>query len=660
MSFAYPQFLWALLTLSIPIIIHLFNFRRTVKVLFSNTRLLKQIKQETTQKRKLKQYLVLASRLFFLFFLVIAFAQPFLPAHEQFTAGREVIIYLDNSLSMSAPVGAKARALDTGIEYAREIVNLFPADTRFKLITNDFAPFSNVFKTRAEVIDLLTQVRLSPIGRSINDITRKISGTDLADVFWISDFQKSTLGTFQVQSLDSIRSWHLAPIAFGQVSNVFVDSVNLENPFIVGGEKNVVHVRIRQTGRKKTEGLTVKLTVNGIQTATATVDLNENSFSDIRFDLNSGLTNRNEARISFNDFPVSFDNDFYFTMNFSEKITVTEIKPARGVTVIEKVFGNNALFRFRSLQTGNVNYSLLDQSDLVVINGVDAIDPSLSSALSRYVAGHGAILLIPGNSPDPQAYKNILSMNSTKAGEASSFSELDKPDFQNPFFENVFEEKSPIMAMPRAKALLDLGRDRSAILRFRDGKAFLAQNGKSFMLASPLEKEFCDFYNHALFVPVMYRIAFAGRRNQNQTYHILSERSIVVHADSLTGEEPLRLQGSQEIVPSQRRAGEKVFLEIPPFAISPGFYNVLDGKDTVDLVAFNPDKAESFLDQYTGTELREMLGVRKNISLFQASSVSAFSNEIKERYLGTPLWKQALILALFFLLAEVLLIRFLK
>jgi hypothetical protein len=54
------------------------------------------------------------------------------------------------------------------------------------------------------------------------------------------------------------------------------------------------------------------------------------------------------------------------------------------------------------------------------------------------------------------------------------------------------------------------------------------------------------------------------------------------------------------------------------------------------------------------------MGDAPNISIFEAGSAETFSNEIKARYLGKPLWKYALILALVFLLAEVLLIRFLK
>jgi hypothetical protein len=83
MNFVYPSFLWALTALSIPIIIHLFNFRKTTRIYFSSNRFLRQVQEATTAKRRLKHYLILFSRLLFLLFLVLAFAQPIIPAREQ-------------------------------------------------------------------------------------------------------------------------------------------------------------------------------------------------------------------------------------------------------------------------------------------------------------------------------------------------------------------------------------------------------------------------------------------------------------------------------------------------------------------------------------------------------------------------------------------------
>jgi hypothetical protein len=660
MSFASPQFLWALSALSIPIIIHLFNFRRTIRVFFSNTRLLRQVRQETTHQRNLKRYLVLASRLLFLLFLVLAFAKPFLPAKEQMTLGKNIILYLDNSFSMSGQVGEKTRALDAGESFVREIVELFPSDTHYRLVTNDFAPFSNGFKTRSEVLDLLSQLRLSPVSRTFDEIRKRIGPQSMADIFWISDFQKSTFGAKNSLLQDSANQWHLLPINIGQASNVFVDSMYLENPLMIGGEKNLVHVRLRNTGIRKADGLIVKLTVNGIQFATASAVLEPNSFGNVSFELTSHLDQLNKGKISFNDFPINFDNEFFFTLNLSEKINVIEIQATPGPSHIEKVYGNNQFFHYKSFPSGNVNFSLLDEADLVVVNGVDKIDAVLTTALERYQSRFGALLLIPGLHPDIASWKPVVRLPSLKLSDDTEFTDLDKPDFTNPFFENVFEDRSSTMTMPKAKMLLEWGADRSAILKFKTGLPFLSRNGKTFLLASPLTQEFTDFYNQALFVPVMYRIAVSGKKNENKPYYSIADNLISVRADSLAGEEPLRLAGSEEIVPAQRRVGDKILLEIPRFAIDPGFYAVVHHRDTIDQVAFNLDKQESLLDQYSGEEVKTMLGGGKNISLFKASSTHAFSNEIKERYLGTPLWKQALLMALLFLLAEVLLIRFLK
>jgi len=100
-------------------------------------------------------------------------------------------------------------------------------------------------------------------------------------------------------------------------------------------------------------------------------------------------------------------------------------------------------------------------------------------------------------------------------------------------------------------------------------------------------------------------------------------------------------------------------LELPRYEVSPGFYWVTHQRDTLDLVAFNLEKRESELATFTNTEILAAFG-GSNAALFDADGPQAFSNEIKARYLGTPLWKYALVLALVFLLAEVLLIRFLK
>ncbi len=657
MSFAFPLFLWALAALVIPIIIHLFNFRRTTRIFFSNTRFLQQVRQETTQKRKLKQYLVLASRLLFILFLVLAFAQPFLPATEQITPGREVTLYIDNSYSMISMVGEKTRALDAGLNFARDVISLFPPDTRYKLLTNDFAPYSNTYKTKTEISDLLTQVRLSPVGRTFREVNDRMASSQ-NELFWISDFQKSTLGDLSLSKLDSMQSMHLVPILLDRASNVLIDSVYLQDPFVVGGQPNTLHAKIRNVGPMAREGLIIKLTINGIQSGAASVDLQPDATASVEFDLVRGLSGLNRAELSFTDFPVNFDNTFFLTLNFSEKIRVVEVGARSGF--IEKVFGNTALFSYSAFEPSNVDFGVVMQSDLVILNALDNPNASIIRAVNEYQKGPGTVLIIPSAKSDANAYRGLLSGLTFTKKVTEAFVELEKPDFQNPFFENVFEERTSSMAMPRAKSVIGWGADRSAILSFKDGSPFLSRLGNTFIMAAPLENGYTDFQNHALFVPVMYRMAASGHRVSQKPYYLLSESIATLQLDSLGGEEPVTLTGKQEVVPSQRRSGDRVIMEIPKFSVDPGFYIARVRSDTIGLIAFDLDKHESLLEQWTGEEVKAMLGGGSNISVFQQSAEGSFSNEIKERYLGRQLWKYALIAALLFLLAEVLLIRFLK
>ena len=103
MKFVYPEFLWAFGVLIIPIIIHLFNFRKYKVLYFSSLKFIQFVDQQTRSTQKLKHLLVLIARILAFSFLVIAFAQPFIPAAKDNSKGGKpvIAIYIDNSFSMS-------------------------------------------------------------------------------------------------------------------------------------------------------------------------------------------------------------------------------------------------------------------------------------------------------------------------------------------------------------------------------------------------------------------------------------------------------------------------------------------------------------------------------------------------------------------------------
>ena len=132
MQFKHPEILYFLFLLVIPILVHLFQFRRFKKEYFTNVKLLKEIQIQTRKSKSIKKWLLLATRLLLLVALIIAFAQPFFTAKDPQNKENELIILLDNSFSMQAK-GAKGELLKRSIQ---ELLESFPENKTFSLLTN--------------------------------------------------------------------------------------------------------------------------------------------------------------------------------------------------------------------------------------------------------------------------------------------------------------------------------------------------------------------------------------------------------------------------------------------------------------------------------------------------------------------------------------------
>jgi hypothetical protein len=96
MQFLFPGFLFSFVLLAIPILIHLFNFRRYKRIVFSDIRFLRELTQQNKKQQTVKHYLILAARILALSALILSFAQPFIPTDNtnQSAGGKRVNIYV--------------------------------------------------------------------------------------------------------------------------------------------------------------------------------------------------------------------------------------------------------------------------------------------------------------------------------------------------------------------------------------------------------------------------------------------------------------------------------------------------------------------------------------------------------------------------------------
>lgn len=669
MNLLFPQFLYGLLALAIPIIIHLFNFRRTKKVYFSNNRFLKNIKESNSSRIKLKHLLVLFSRLLFILFLVLSFAQPYLSSEEDLIPNDIVKVYVDNSYSMSNRTDSDLSGLDQALIYSESIVSQYPKSTKFQLFTNEFDISSEAISTNEAFLDALTEVKLSPITRSLNEIVGRMNSTNEnyenndEDHFLLSDFQKSTISGFSRSYIDTLINYSVVPITFSSHANLFVDSIYLSNPFLLKDNSNKLLVSIRNTGNARVEDVIVKLLINNEQVATAGLSIDANTSAITTFDINFSLQNKNSGVISFEDFPVAFDNTFYFTLNSSRKINIVALEGNNASRALSQVYADSSIFEFSAFDMANFDYNVLKGADLVFINEVEFINQTIRPYLQDFLDNGGYLVIIFGEQPSLEDYEFLnvperfsLANNSNNLVLKS----LNQPDFNNPFFENIFDESVENIEMPGASNTVYWKTLGTNILKYRDDNPFLSRSERDniFFIGAPLKDKFTSFHKQAIFVPIMYRLAALSLVKNEKLYYEISDSQIQLRKEAIEATDIIKLRRDEmEIVPSQYAKDNTIFMEIPKYTLSPGFYNIVKGEDSIKSVAFNFNREESFLTQIDENEIEEMF--EQTARIYAGDDLESFQLELKEKFTGKQLWKYCLVLALFFLLVEIAFIRLL-
>src|SRR3982750_1247947 len=104
MGFVAPLVLLGLGALALPVLIHLIQRERKRVVEFPSLMFLRKIPYESVQRRRIRDWLLLAMRLAALALIVTAFARPFLRGTQLAAApggARDIVVLLDRSYSMS-------------------------------------------------------------------------------------------------------------------------------------------------------------------------------------------------------------------------------------------------------------------------------------------------------------------------------------------------------------------------------------------------------------------------------------------------------------------------------------------------------------------------------------------------------------------------------
>lgn len=526
-------------------------------------------------------------------------------------------------------------------------------------------------------MEMVMQVEVSSTVRTIAEVaTRKaelFSGEPAVNqrAYYLSDYQKSTSGLDELDSSPSPDAWFI-PLEARRSDNVFIDSVWFDSPVHLSGEQVDLTVRISNDGGQVLENQPLRLYVDGRQRSVVAFSLGAGETTELSVSWSAGQGPFQQGHVEISDHPVSFDDRLYFSYPVATEIPLLALEGDGFNPYLQALYGEDELFSYQTMPGFSIDYGQLSEHHLLIMDGFEQISDGLALELQRFAEGGGSLVIFPGTGADISSYNRFFQSvgidrferADTTASDVSSINELHR------LFDGVFEEIPDQMDLPGAFRYYAISRQvgtgGEVLMTLQNGRPFFTSynvgDGKIYLSAVPMDNSYTDFHRHAIFVPVMLNIALQGGATQPAFHTIGRDQSVTVPGKgSLQGQVFSVGRNGFEVIPEQRRRGNQVQLWFHDQISEAGNYLLSFNGDESGGLSFNYDRRESLMECYSKNELREKLDDMQTEGVRVVDTGDRpLENVLHEMGMGRSLWRLFIVLALLFLLAEVVLIRFWK
>lgn len=660
MQFLNPLFLFGLLAISIPIIIHLFNFRRYKKLEFSSIKYLKQVLLETKKQKKVRNLLLLLFRILSILFLVLLFSYPYIRKQDSnllSKAKNSVVVFIDNSFSMQNN-SSQGSALDQAKQRTKEIIDAYGNDDSFMLLTTELLGKHQSFVDKKRFVELVNEVEISSVSSLNSSSLQKafsLLNTKQTNrlLYFISDFQSPG---FDVENfpMDTTVLTNFVPIEVNNLDNLYIDSISFASPIFSLSNNVTINIKVKNSSENDAEKVGIKLYLNDKQISIASVDIpsNQSETIEMSFPLESrGIIH---GRISILDNPISFDDDFFFTIHTKESINILSINSQSPNPFIQKLFSNTPELNLVNINDKSIDFSEFNKYSLIILNSLKTLPSGLVSELKNFRQNNGDIIIIPDNQLDLSSFSN--SMREMSLPYYSKLNERENRvmiiDDNNSLFKDVFTSKEKDMEKPVSKRYFSLSQTKTlsnqVLFEFENKESFLSlsqdKDSKVYIFTSNLSSDNTNFVSQALFVPTLWNMALFSQKIPQTFYFLSGDNNIdITSSVNSTNLEVLHiksLDNKLSVIPQITKANNRIMINPINTPLKSGNYNIYNKEELITGVSFNYDRRESEMRFLSNTQLKDKIKPMKtNFKVLDTKNqmISSFIENTKNNNILFPI-----------------------
>jgi len=661
-SFENPAFLWASALVLIPILLHLFNLQIPKTVYFSSNKFLKKVTTETKKSSTIKRLLLLLARVIAVISFAVAFAKPYIPLGQDTQISKEnILICIDNSNSMSA-LSAQGTCLDYAKQLATSIVQNSDKNAKFWIADNNTVYASKKPIDRSKATEAISNIQMHPKPRPISKVIEKAfwkANSNIAEAFVFSDCQTTTFDYSNIN--DSTIKLKIIPIVAQTKHNISIDSCWYESNYHKPDDTDSISVQLKNFSDEEQQ-VPIRLYINdSLKNITNILLQPGNSTHSIRY--KNPMQGNIQLKVAIEDFPITFDNTYYYAYILTDKIMVLELGDGVPALATKAMYSNRENIIYSQKNIKNFTPSDLEEYSLTIVSDLGQLTENTAIILKKYVEQGGSLFIAPkDNAKTNNAWQALQHFGISIDSVGTAPVQLKNLSKQEELFAHSVKRSENIQLatiLHPLYATIDKKSNKRELLRFSNNKSAFSQislkEGKVYFSSIALSQVNSEFISSPIIAPLLYNIALLSAKCHSSNTIVGTEAIAPLQA---FGENRIEIVDPQGTIfsPDYRidRFNKHIVILPTENMASDGFYQLQTDVGSIP-IACNLDRAESDLQTVSVDELSSFFKDKGNIVVSEPTM--KFEKNIRDDGINKKeFWIAFVALGIMFLFIEKLII----